>query len=141
MRAHPKKRLSLGLALVLFSLACGACGDATTKIETSGTARTPAVPEEESGAAKAALGSDAEVLLFGALGGAGTQQVVAINRLRSTASTAETRAPATGTNVTGTDVTRVSNLNKDIGLNKDHGTWSEVLRCDEYLKNPSGYLR
>jgi hypothetical protein len=143
MSGQSKKRMSLGLALGLLSLACAACGNTPTKIETSGAvaAQALAIPEEESAAAKAALGSDAEVLLYGALGGTGTQQVVAINRLRSAPSTAETGAPTMGTNVTGTDVARVSILNKEKGLNKDNGTWSEVLRCDEYLKNPKGYLR
>jgi hypothetical protein len=93
------------------------------------------VSDEDSAAAKAALGSDAEVLVFGPLGGADTHQVVAINRLRSTAGGAEAPAPSSGHPVTGTEVVRVSILSKD------NGTWTEVLRCDEHLKNPSGYLR
>lgn len=137
MTAHSIIRMSFGLAFGLLSLACAACGNAPEKNESSAAAAAPVptVPGEESGAAKAALGNDAEVLLFGALGGGGTQQVVAINRLRSAASMADSGAPQAGTNVTGTDVTRVSILNKD------NGSWSEVLRCDEYLKNSSGFLR
>ncbi|HEV1993998.1 MAG TPA: hypothetical protein VGR03_06695 [Candidatus Acidoferrum sp.] len=132
MRAHSKKRMSLGLALGLLSLACAACWYAPANNDKSGAAAAPApaTPEEETAAAKAALGSDAEVLVFGPLGGEGSRQVVAINRIPGAAWT----AAATGTPVTGTAVSRVSILSKE------NGSWREVLRCDEHLKNPSGYL-
>lgn len=137
MRAGSTSRISVLFVLCLIPFAYGGCGGGKVSSETPGasTIVTPMIPEEDTSAAKAALGGDAEVLLFGALGGAGTQQVVAINRLRSAPSTAETGAPPAGIPVTGTEVARVSILNKE------NGAWSEVLRCDEYLKNPSGYLR
>lgn len=127
------ERKHLRLALGLLAMQCVACSNPPAKNESSAAAQ--AVMEEATQAAQAALGGDAEVLVFGALGGAGTQQVVAINRLRSAASAVETGAPAAGSNVTETDATRVS------VLNKENGAWSEVLRGDEYLKNSQGYLR
>ena len=120
-----KQRMKMLPALCATLLACAACSNTAPA-----TQATPAVAEEETAAAKAALGSDAEVLVYGPLGGAGTQQVVAVNRLTHSAS-----APAAGAPVTGTEVTRVSILSKE------NGAWREVLRGDEYLKNGQGYLR
>lgn len=119
------------MALSLAAASLGAaCTNSPVSSDNSGApvAATPAVPDEETRAAKAALGADAEVLLYGPLGGEGTQQVVAINRMSAPLAGAPTP------NVTGTQVSRVSILSKD------NGTWHEVLRCDEYLKNSSGYL-
>jgi hypothetical protein len=93
-----------------------------------------AAPDEEARAAKAALGADAEVLLFGPLAGSGTRQAVAINRL-SHAALPDAPQSGSGAPETGTQVSRVSILSKD------DGAWHEVLRCDEYLKNSRGYLR
>jgi hypothetical protein len=121
------------LALTGGLLGSAACENSPTNSATTSTALAPALEAsaEETAAAKAALGSSAEVLVFGPLGGEGSQQVVAINRLPSAAP-----APAPpGTPVTGTQVSRVSILSKE------KESWKEVLRCDEYLKNPEGYLR
>jgi hypothetical protein len=125
--------MSILLALGGGLLGCAACGNTPTTVATTGTASAPSreASAEESAAAQAALGSSAEVLVFGPLGGEGSQQVVAINRLPSAAPAS---TPA-GTPVTGTQVSRVSILSKE------KESWREVLRCDEYLKNPEGYLR
>jgi hypothetical protein len=31
-------------------------------------------------------------------------------------------------------------INRAVILEKSNGKWTEILRCDEHLKNPSGYL-
>ncbi len=124
---RPMRILPALCAALLAGAACGACGHAPA---TEATPAAPAVPEEDVAAAKAALGGDAEVLVFGPLGGPGTQQVVVINRLAGSSS-----APPAGAPVTGTEVSRVSILSKE------NGAWREVLRGDEYLKNSEGYLR
>ena len=128
MRGAQTVRWTIVLALAAASLGAACTNSPVSSDKNPGApaAATPAVPDEETRAAKAALGADAEVLLYGALGGEGTQQVVAINRM--SAPLAPTSA------VTGTQVSRVSILSKD------NGAWHEVLRCDEYLKNSSGYL-
>jgi hypothetical protein len=84
----------------------------------------PAVPEEIQSAAQYLLGVEAQVLLFGDLAKTGKQQFLAANVV-----------PKTPTNnAPGTIITRAV-----IAENQD-GQWSEILRCDEHLKNAKGYL-
>ena len=84
----------------------------------------PAIPEEIDLAAKAMLGSGTQVLLYGDLAKNGKQEVLAANVV-----------PKTPTNnLPGTIVTRA------VIAENDDGKWSEVLRCDEHLKNQKGYL-
>jgi len=62
--------------------------------------------------------------LYGDLAKNGAQQVLAINRMKTTP---QERA-------LGTVVTRA------VVLQNDGGSWKEILRCDEHLENPKGYL-
>lgn len=115
------------LLFCVLALVCGACGHdpAPATQPTAQNSASPAVSEEFQGAARAALGGDAEVLLSGDLARTGMPQVVAINRL-----------PATpGANETGIAVTRVSILSRE------NSKWKEAFRCDEHLKNSNGYLQ
>ena len=82
-----------------------------------------AVPPEIAAVATAALGSGARVLSFGDLAHSGRQQVLAANG-----------APATSNTEHGIRFTRAA------VLEQAGAKWVEVLRCDEYLKNPSGFL-
>ena len=141
---HGAQTIQWTMALAL--AAAGSLGAACTNSPVSSdknvdalAVATPAVPDEETRAATAALGGDAEVLLYGPLGGEGTQQVVAINRMSAArpSNPGRSDAPVAGVTtsaVTGTQVSRVSILSKD------NGAWREVLRCDEDMKNSSGYL-
>jgi hypothetical protein len=111
------------LSLAIF---LGGCGVDTPK--PAPTAETkpaePAVPEEIQLAAKALLGSESQVLVFGDLAKNGKQEFLVANVV-----------PKTPTNnLPGTIVTRVV-----VAENTD-GKWAEVLRCDEHLKNQKGYL-
>lgn len=84
----------------------------------------PAIPEEIQLAAKAFLGSESQVLVFGDLAKNGKQEFLVANVV-----------PKTPTNnLPGTIVTRVV-----VAENTD-GKWAEVLRCDEHLKNQKGFL-
>jgi len=84
----------------------------------------PAIPEEIQSAAKAFLGSESQVLVFGDLAKNGKQEFLVANVV-----------PKTPTNnLPGTIVTRVV-----VAENVD-GKWAEVLRCDEHLKNQKGFL-
>jgi hypothetical protein len=85
---------------------------------------TPAVPDEVQKAAETALGSDTEVLLYGDLAKNGSRQILAVNRIKGTPQVA----------MPGTVITRGVIL-ENIG-----GTWKEILRCDEHLENPKGFL-
>jgi hypothetical protein len=120
--------MKIGSALVLIFLlilsgsACGSGGRDTSKSEAAPPA--PAIPADIQGAADSSLGSETEVLAFGDLAKAGRKQILAANRLK---------ASAQG-NFTGTLVTRV------VVIENDSGTWKEIFRCDEHLKNTNGYL-
>ena len=87
------------------------------------------VANEARRVAEASLGKQAEVLAHGNLALNGQVQVLAVNRFATGAAAGAGRAdPAT------IFVTRAA------VLEKDGGKWSEVLLCDEHLKNPNGYL-
>jgi hypothetical protein len=102
------------------------CGADTPKPATQAVTKPaePAVPEEMQLAATALLGSQTQVLAFGDLAKNGKQEFLAANIV-----------PKTPTNnLPGTIVTRVI-----VAENTD-GKWTEVLRCDEHLKNQRGFL-
>jgi hypothetical protein len=84
----------------------------------------PAIPEADQDAAKALLGSDAQVLLFGDLAKNGKEQILAANVVPNTPKST----------VAGTVVARA------IIAESDDGKWIELMRADEHLKNPKGYL-
>ena len=87
-------------------------------------ASSPAVPDEIQKAAETALGSDTEVLLYGDLAKNGSRQILAVNRMKGTPQVA----------MPGTVITR------GVILENTGGTWKEILRCDEHLENPKGFL-
>jgi len=121
-------RIPLKFSLSVLSLAIflGGCGaDASKPAPQAETKPTePAVPEDIQLAAKALLGSESQVLAFGDLAKNGKQEFLAADIV-----------PKTPTNnLPGTIVTRVV-----VAENTD-GQWTEVLRCDEHLKNQKGFL-
>jgi hypothetical protein len=113
---------SLGL------VSCGSSSPEPAKPASSAAApaapTTPPVPDDIQKAAEKALGSETEVLLYGDLAKNGSQEALAINRMKTN--------PQGG--APGTVITRA------VILQNDAGTWKEVLRCDEHLENPKGYL-
>jgi hypothetical protein len=114
---------SLSLATFLL-VGCG--DDSPPKPAAKAAAKPvePAVPEDMQGAATSLLGKETQVLIFGDLARNGKQQFLAANVV-----------PKTPKNdLPGTIVTRAV-----IAENQD-GKWTELFRCDEYLKNAKGYL-
>jgi hypothetical protein len=103
-----------------------ACGEAPKPAEPAAQQipAAPAVPAEIEAAVKSVLGSEAEVIVWGDLALTGNQQALAINRLKTTPQSA----------VPGILLVRAALVSKD-GMK-----WRELLRCDEHLKNPKGYL-
>jgi hypothetical protein len=113
-----------GVALI----SCGSSSAPPPKPEAAATAAAapaaPAIPPDIQKAAEMALGSEAEVLVFGDLAKTGRQQILAVNRLKST-------PPGIPP---GTLVTRA------VILENDGAAWKQILLCDEHLKNTKGYL-
>ncbi len=79
--------------------------------------------------AEAALGMQAEVVAHGDLARNGSEQLLVVNQFQQA---------ARGNMVAG-DPARILVTRATI-IQKDSGKWTEVLRCDEHLKNPIGYL-
>jgi hypothetical protein len=118
--------LKFSLGILPLAILLGGCGAETPKPAPQAETKPAeaAIPEEIQAAAKALLGSEAQVLVFGDLAKNGKQQFLAANVV-----------PKTPTNnLPGTIVTRA------VVAENDDGKWVEVLRCDEHLKNPKGYL-
>ncbi len=87
------------------------------------------VADEARRVAEASLGKQAEILAHGNLALNGLEQVLVVNRFAAgVAAGAESADPSP------IFVTRAA------VLEKNGGKWSEVLLCDEHLKNPNGYL-
>ncbi len=124
------RRFLSGMAVVVFVLGIlltGGCGDEPAQKSAGETATKPAepaVPEDIQAAAQSLLGKETQVLVFGDLAKTGKQQFLAANVV-----------PKTPKNeLPGTIVTRA------VIAENDDGSWKELFRCDEYLKNAKGYL-
>ncbi len=104
--------------------ACSRAPENTPVTEQPPASTKPAVPPELQAAAEAVLGGETEILLHGDLSGNGKPQALAINRLH--------RRPEVA--LPGTLITRAAILEFD------GGTWREIFRCDQHLRNPKGYL-
>src|SRR5580692_10141845 len=102
----------------------GAQNSAATPASPGAPPSAPAVPDEIQKAAETALGSETEVLLYGDLAKNGSRQILAVNRMKGTPQAA----------MPGTVITR------GVVLENIGGTWKEILRCDEHLENPKGFL-
>ena len=123
-------RTIVGTLSWIMALSLAGCHSAQqpSPAEVKAAAERADVADEARGVAEAALGKQAEILARGNLALNGSEQLLVVNRISKQATT--------GGN--GEDppifVTRAAVL-EQIG-----GKWSEVLLCDEHLKNPSGYL-
>jgi hypothetical protein len=124
------RSILLGMAassLALASLLLAGCGDDPAPkpvAEEPAKPAAPGVPEDMQAAAQNLLGKETQVLVFGDLAKTGKQQFLAANVV-----------PKTPKNdIPGTIVTRA------VVAEETDGKWSELLRCDEYLKNAKGYL-
>jgi hypothetical protein len=113
--------------LAVFALLLFGCGeDPAPKPAAEDPAKpaAPAVPDDMQAAAQNLLGKETQVLVFGDLAKTGKQQFLAANVVPKTPKN----------NIPGTIVTRA------VVAEETDGKWSELLRCDEYLKNAKGYL-
>src|SRR5712691_8962740 len=118
--------LKLSLSLLSLAIVLGGCGADAPKPASQAETKSaePAVPEEIQLASKSLLGSESQVLVFGDLAKNGNQEFLAANVV-----------PKTPTNnLPGTIVTRA------VVVENADGKWTELLRCDEHLKNQKGFL-
>ena len=104
-------------------VACGESPQQPAKQAESKPAE-PAIPADVQAGAEALLGSEAQVLLYGDLAKNGKEQLLAANVVPKTPKES----------IPGTIVTRA------VIAEKDGDKWTELLRCDEHLKNAKGYL-
>lgn len=123
--------LTIAIVLGLGIVACGGSAPSSAKPETSSAGAsegakpaTATVPDEIQKAAEKALGSETDVLQFGDLAKTGTQQLLAVNKVKAL-------PPG---------VARGNVVTRAVILEKDGNSWKEILRCDEHLENPKGFL-
>lgn len=123
----PRAKKLLTTVMFAAAIAAGVAGCGSSETPASKEAAKPAepaVPEDVQSAATAFLGKDATVLTFGDLAKTGTRQLLTANVV-----------PKTPKNILpGTIVTRA------VLAEESNGSWHELLRCDEHLKNEKGYL-
>jgi hypothetical protein len=124
-------RTTVGFLSWIMALSLTGCRSAqqSTPSDNKATAESADVSDELRGVAEATLGKQAEVLAHGDLAENGREQVLVANRF-----TGRTEASAGGAIPSAIFVTRAAILEQN------GGRWSEVLLCDEHLKNPNGYL-
>jgi len=85
--------------------------------------------EEAQRVAEASLGKQSEILAQGDLALNGREQLLVVNRIASAAPVNRDRASSSPIYIMRAAV-----------LEKNDGKWSQILLCDEHLKNPNGYL-
>jgi len=90
---------------------------------------TAGTAEETGRVAEAALGKHAEIVAHGDLARNGQEQLLVVNRFAKAS-----RDVADAENSQAIFITRA------VILEKRNGKWIEILRCDEHVKNPNGYL-
>ncbi len=110
--------------IVLCTVGPSACTQHGPSKPAETLAAAPAIPPEVSAAAQALLGTEAEVLVHGDLAKTGKKQLLVINRLAKT-------PPGVAPGILFT---------RAVIAEEEDGKWRELLRADEYLKNPKGFL-
>jgi hypothetical protein len=126
----PRRALALFLGVTSFlSAGCNPAKPAASTVDRANSDLSTRQVAETQGMAEAALGKQAEVLAHGDLARNGLEQVLVVNRLAS---------PQRGSGNSGNPAAML--IRRAAILEKSDGKWSEVLRCDEHLKNPNGYV-
>jgi hypothetical protein len=124
-------RAAAGVLSWIMALSLAGCQTAQqpAPAEVKTVSETAEVADEAREAADASLGKQSEILAQGNLARNGREQVLVVNRLSEGA-----RANSGCKSPAAIFVTRAA------VLEKNGGKWSQVLLCDEHLKNPNGYL-
>jgi len=124
-------RAAAGVLSWIMALSLAGCQTAQqpAPAEVKTVSETAEVADEAREAADASLGKQSEILAQGNLARNGREQVLVVNRLSGAEQT-----NSGGKSPAAIFVTRAA------VLEKNGGKWSQVLLCDEHLKNPNGYL-
>src|SRR5580692_5350737 len=101
----------------------------TDNANSDAAAATANSQDEARQVADAALGKQSEILAHGDLARNGLDQVLVVNAVAS----------PTGNSTTPKDSGSIF-ITRAAILQKGNGKWTELLRCDEHLKNQNGYL-
>ena len=130
MRIRASRALVFAQAWTLAALLVG-CHSAqpAAPASDSAAATTESEADEAQRIADAVLGKQAEILNRGDLVRNGREQLLVVNRL------IDTMGRVVGTKTKGAVL-----ISRAVVLEKSEGKWREILRCDEHLKNPYGYL-
>jgi hypothetical protein len=126
-----KSRAFLALVVGMTTFSVVGCKSVQQETQSEAAARpdAPAVSQQMQGVAEATLGKQAEVVAHGDLARNGLEQLLVVNRFGS----------AARGNV-GSGKSSVIFVTRAAIVEKNGDKWAEVLRCDEHLKNPRGYL-
>jgi len=124
-------RTLAGMLCWFMALSLAGCQTAqqSTPAEVKTAAETAVAADEVRGVADASLGKQADILARGNLAQNGREQVLVVNRFSG-----GEKKSAGDANASAIYVTRAA------VLEKNDGKWSQVLLCDEHLKNQNGYL-
>ena len=120
---------ALVMGLAVFLLVGCKSERQTTPTEAAAAPSSDPADSESQQIAEAVLGNQAEVIAHGDLARNGSEQLLVVNRFDSTA-----RGKVQPGHSSAIFVTRA------VIVEKNDGKWTEVLRCDEHLKNTRGYL-
>jgi hypothetical protein len=129
MRSRRRRAAPGALTGILVVLLLAGCQSGPQSATPEGGTAAEAVTEESRGVADASLGKQSEILAHGDLALNGREQLLVVNRSRAGGPKSKDAAGPAPIFITRAAV-----------LEKNDGRWSEILRCDEHLKNPSGYL-
>jgi hypothetical protein len=121
-------RTLLVIAMPVFLLGCKPVQQTKPAVEAADNSGTAVAPEIEQ-VAEAALGKQAEIAVHGDLARNGLEQLLVLNRSEKAAGSDARPGAQSGILITRAAI-----------LEKNNGKWNEVLRCDEHLKNPNGYI-
>jgi hypothetical protein len=115
----------------IMALCLAGCQTAQRQTSDAGkaAAATEKLAEEAHGVAEASLGKQSEILAQGDLALNGREQLLVVNRIASA-------APANRESASSSPIY----ILRAAVLEKNDGKWSQILLCDEHLKNPNGYL-
>jgi hypothetical protein len=111
-------------ALGILACLLAGCGDTPPEKPSAEAKPALTVPDDVQSAADSLLGKETTVLLVGDLAKNGKLQFLAANVVPK----------STKNNLPGTIITRT------VLAENDNGQWTEILRCDEHLKNQKGFL-
>jgi hypothetical protein len=127
---NARLRAAAGMLPWIMALSLSGCRTAQQQpVNDKAATEAARAADEAKEVAQSSLGKQAEILAQGDLALTGREQLLVVNRLGSSQ-----RLNVGDANFSPILVTRAA------VLEKNDGKWSQVLLCDEHLKNPNGYL-